>query len=184
MTKVLPSVADIPAGSIVTASELNAVGSAMAFLLDKPQALIEDTVGAQTVTNVSTGTKITFATKIYDTDGMYSSGATDRLTIQTPGYYKVNYNVDCVSGTPLSLNAWVLSTTGPNNPQGAGVTGQFWPGYMVPQSTVGMRVSAGGLWPQYLWPGDFLSLFAYAATNTSTTSNTNPSYLAVEWMSI
>lgn len=185
MTLVLPSVPDIPAGSIVTADQLNDIGSACTFLLNKPMALVFDSAGGQSVgTTYPPTANVSFASKYYDTDGIWSSGAPTKLTIQTPGFYKVWYTIVCASGTPLAVGAGLWETTGASNPAGSGVSiGPFWGTYVEPQSTTGARASCMGLWPVYLYAGDSLSLRAYAATNTTTTSNTNPSCLGVEWVS-
>lgn len=183
MTMTLPSVPDLDAGSIVTADDLNAIGAACTFLLDKPMALVYDSAGSQAASTTYPGTPVSFASKYYDTDGMWSSGSPRWLTIQTPGWYKVRYCVNTSGGTPASIGAGVVVSAGANNPAGFGtIFGPYWGSFEAPNSVGGARVSGGGLWPVYLYSADKIQLDLYASSATNT-SNTNPSTLGVEWVS-
>jgi hypothetical protein len=184
--KILPSVQPVPAGSIANASQLNAVAYACSFLLDKPIALVYDSAGSQALSTSLNGTVISFGSAYYNTDGMWSSGSPTKLTIQTPGYYKVSYGIHTQGGTlPTSLGGCVEEVTGASNPLGSSVTvGPYWGSFTVPGATVTAYCSNCGMWPFYLWPGDTLKILGYTATTSeSTTSVTQPSYFSAEWMS-
>lgn len=185
MTLVLPAIQDIPAGHIATATDLNQISTAAAFMLNKPIALVTDSVGGQAIgTTYPPTADISFGAKTFDTDGMWSSGTPTRLTAQTPGFYRFYYSVSSQSaGGPLHGGLWV--TTGSNNPAGSGVVlGPFWGTFSAAGTTVGTTTSGMGIVPFYLYQGDWVHVRAYAASGTMTTNTINASHLGLEWMSI
>jgi hypothetical protein len=103
---------------------------------------------------------------------MWTPANSARFTIQTPGWYKVSYgvNVGTVGGVFMTA---VRSTTGSNNPQGAGVNSNYyWAGAAnVVASSIAYPGSTGD-WPFYLYAGDYLSVFVKAATAGASTSGT------------
>ena len=167
MTMTLPTLPSIPAGSVATAEQLNAIGAACNFLLAKPIALVQDTVGGALLT--TGGTTVTYTTPaLIDPDGMWSASNTDRLTVQTPGWYRLAYMVNVNSTTGDASNAAAYSVTGPNNPQGSGHTsGAYWASYcdFYPGA-----LQSRGVWPFYLYPGDYIHVIAYCATGDTGTS--------------
>jgi hypothetical protein len=167
MSMTIPTLPSITAGYIVTPDDLNAIGSAAYFLLNKPMALIKQISAGQVIS--SSGTYISYGTStnviMFDTDGMYSTANGDRLTIQTPGWYKVSYTVTLKSTTNLASNAAVYSTSGPNNPIGSGVTSSaFWASYV---NYYPGAAASRGLWPFYLYEGDYIRVQAFAASGDS-----------------
>lgn len=153
MTMSIPTIPSMPAGHIATVSDMNALSAACTFLLTKPMAKVRDTAGGVNFT--TSGAVITYTTVDFDTDGMWSAGSPNRLTIQTPGWYKLRYMVN-QNGSSSATNAAAVGVTGSNNPAGSGLsTNMLWasysdsePGYM----------SGRGLWPFYLYAGDFIRL--------------------------
>lgn len=180
MALTIPTVPDLPAGHVVTAAELNACGAAVTFLLNKPVCRVHDGGTGATINN-GTMTSIAWSAQDIDTDSMFAPTSTD-IVIQTPGWYKVRYGVNCTGGTNL-ISTRVVSFTGPNNPQGSGIQSlAYWGGYCV-ISTTGAAGSSG-LWPFYLYAGDILNVQAVTNNTGVTMVTTNAaSFFAVEYVS-
>lgn len=176
MTMAIPTIPSLPAGHVVTLAEMQELAYAATFLLTKPIALIEQVANPQAI-NTSFGqlSNFSLAGVIYDTDTMWAVGTPGRLTINTPGWYKVRYavNVGTNGGT---FNTAIKSTTGSNNPQGSGVVSpMYWGAYTVqPASTFPVYCGAQGVWPQYLYAGDWIQIYMKAAASGSSTGLTAP----------
>jgi hypothetical protein len=160
------------------------LSAACTFLLGKPLAHVHDGAGAQAI-GIAT-TVISFNTKDFDTDGMWASGTNNRLTVQTPGWYKVRYGVSTSAVVGVTMNHSLRATTGPNNPAGNGIVGtQHWAGYNVIPSAGGVGAGgASGIWPFYLYIGDFLQVTSIAnATGASTDTTVATSFIDMEFVS-
>jgi hypothetical protein len=185
----IPTIPALPAGYVVQLADLQNLAAAETFALSKPMASVIDNTGGQAIT--TSFLAVTFTTVVFDLDGMWVGGSPKRLTVQTPGWYKVRYgiNVGTAGGT---YDTAVGSTTGSNNPLGAGVSSaKYWAGYAVPASGAVGWASASGDWPFYLYQGDFLSVFIKAAAAGTSTGITAPtgfaqggSYFSMELVSI
>jgi hypothetical protein len=185
----IPTIPALPAGYVVQLADLQNLAAAATFALGKPMSSVIDNTGAQAI-GVTFGV-VTFTTVVFDLDGMWAAGNPTRLTVQTPGWYKVRYgvNVGSVGGV---YNTAVESTTGPNNPQGSGIaSAKYWAGY---SNTVSGQVgvaAASGDWPFFLYQGDYLSVFVGAVATGSSTGTSVPagfsqggSYFSMELVSI
>lgn len=181
MAMTIPTIPSMPAGHIATASDMNQLSAAATFLLNKPAVRVHDAAGGLAIG--TSATVIPFNTKDFDTDGMWSSGANTLLTIQTPGRYYLSYGVSTRGGH--TINTKMRSTTGSNNPAGAGVvSGDHWAGFCPSIAAFSAAAGASGIWPFYLYAGDSLSVFALADTTGNTTDVViSGSYLALEWVS-
>jgi len=183
----IPVIPDLNAGQIAQVADLNAIASACTFLLAKPLARVHDAVGGQNPAVFTAGnppaTNIAFATVDLDTDGM--SGTSTKLTIHTPGWYKVRYGVNVsTAGAANHINTGVFSTTGANNPLGAGVVaGPFLPSWtlaVLPEGCAG----GSGIFPFYLYNLDFLQIRAGTETAVDTTGVTDAgSFFCLEFVS-
>jgi hypothetical protein len=186
MTMTIPTIPTMPAGYVVTASDMNNLAYGATFLLTKPIARVHD--GAGTLALTATSQLIPFNTMDIDTDGMWSSGANTKLTIQTPGFYKVSYMVDALGSSGSSpLNSYVQVTTGPNNPLGTGVGQPIqWGGYGSAGVALSFRVCAhaSGVIPFYMYAGDTVAIEAHSSTTGMTLSTSFPSYHCLELVSI
>jgi hypothetical protein len=189
MTMTIPTIPSLPAGYIVTPADLNNLAYCCTFLYTKPIARIRDAAGGQSIS--TSAISVNFATKDIDTDGMWSSSAPTKLTIQTPGWYKLRYAVAVTTGTTNRVNAQVKSTTGANNPQGSGVvSAAYWGAYTYAASGNTEYAGASGVWPFYLYAGDSLSVLALTdnGVNTAVTApssgNNGGSYFSLEYVSI
>lgn len=170
MALVLPTLPDIVAGQVVQASDLNAVGYAAQFMLNKPLSQARDN-NATGTTITTSGIVINFTVSDYDSDGMWNSGTPDRLTVQTPGWYKVRYAVSLTSTSGKATNAYLTSTTGPNNPAGSGhPSAAFWGSYcdQYPGACQGR-----GIWPFYLYAGDYMRITVICSSTDTLTKTTN-----------
>lgn len=185
MTMTIPTIPNMPAGYVAQAADLNNLAYAAQFLLTRPIARISDTSGTQTIG--TSAAAISFNTVTFDPDTMYNSGTPTRLTVQTPGFYKISYLVNAFSsGTSISMNAFATITTGTGNPAGSGVTTNCWAGGGAGGAT-GQRICARatGILPFYMYAGDFVTVSANAAATGNTLSvNSFNSFLALELVSI
>lgn len=188
----IPTIPALNAGHVVTLSEMQQLCSAANFLLSPPMTMVLDETGAQAIGLIGSPTTITFTNDLKDVDGAWSSGSPSRLTIQTPGWYKVRYVVNCLQvGSASPYCTYLTSTTGSNNPAGAGVvSSKYWGGYSVGIAGDHCYPGAAGIWPAYLYSGDYLQLFVYGNATGSSTSNagpaggtTNGSFLEIEYVS-
>lgn len=192
MSLTIPVIPSLPAGHVVTLSDMQALSAAATFLLAKPIVLIEQIASGQAITtSLSTLNNFTSGGVIYDTDSMWNSGTPSRLVVQTPGWYRACYAVNC-NTTGGTYTTCLRSTTGANNPQGAGVQSlNHWGGYAaVTASSLPGYAGASGLWPAYLYAGDYLQILMQAAAAGTSTGLTGPagsnnagSFFSMEWVS-
>jgi hypothetical protein len=185
----IPTIPSLPAGYVVQLADLQNLAAAETFALNKPMTSVIDNTGGQAIT--TSFAAVTFTTVVFDLDGMWVGGSPKRLTIQTPGWYKVRYGINIGTATVV-CNAAVGSTTGANNPLGAGVnSAKYWDGYADLASGTNGWASASGDWPFYLYQGDFLQVFIVASAAGSSTATGAPtgfaqggSYFSLELVSI
>jgi hypothetical protein len=166
----IPTIPSLPAGGVVQLTDLQNLAAAATFALTKPVVYAVDNTGGQAIT--TSFLAIPFTTTFFDTDSMWSAGSATRFTVNTPGWYKVSYgvNVGTVGGVFMTA---VRSTTGSNNPQGAGVNSSYyWAGAANVVASSIAYPGATGDWPFYLYAGDYLSVFVKAATAGASTSGT------------
>lgn len=178
----------MPAGHVATLADMQNLTAAVTFLLNRPMTRVRDATGGVSI--LTTATTVTFTTADFDTDGMWNSGNPDRLTIQTPGWYRVRYAVTC--GTAMTYSSQVVSVTGANNPRGSGITSSpRWSGYGNTNGGISCRPRGCGIWPAYLYAGDFLKVQIFGSTTGGTTGTGAPgvatlggSYFSLEYVSI
>lgn len=184
-----PTIPTLPAGSVAQLADMQNLQYAAAFALGKPCTRIIDTTGGQAIGTAFAA--VNFVSASFDVDGMFNTANKSRLTAQTPGWYKLRYaiNVGTVGGV---FNTYAQSTTGANNPQGAGInSAPHWMGYAdVVAGNFGWA-GASGVWPFFLYAGDYLQVFISAAATGASTGTTAPgsttdgySYLSLEYVSI
>lgn len=186
----IPKIPNLPAGYTVQLADMQNLAAAATFLLNKPMTRIRDTSGGQSIT--TSPAAVTFSVADLDIDGMWNVSNPTRLTVQTPGWYRALYSVNC-GGTTMSYTSWITSTTGANNPAGAGVVSlPYWGGYaQVPGSLQAARPRGFGIWPFYLYAADYLQVMIQGSTTGASTATTAPgsataggSYFSLELVSI
>lgn len=177
----IPVLTPMPAGYVVQPADMNALASACTFLLNRPMTKVRDATGGQSLTAV-TQNAVTFTVADFDADGMWNAGAATRLTIQTPGFYKFRAGVN-VNNSGVFQNCYLISTSGTNNPAGAGIqSNQHWAGYSLGGVTVYSGVS--GIWPVYLYALDYIQLFCYPQSTVTQGISNQGSYLSMEYVSV
>lgn len=185
----IPTIPPLPAGYVVQLADLQNLAYACTFALTKPMTRVIDTAGGQAI-GTSYGA-VQFVSTSFDVDGMWNAANPKQLTVQTPGWYKLRYgvNVGTVGGV---FNTYATSTTGSNNPQGAGVvSAPYWGGYSDSNAANFGLACASGLWPFFLYAGDFVQVLISAAATGASTGTTGPgsttdaySYFSLEYVSI
>lgn len=182
MTMTVPTVPQMPAGTIATSAQMNQLSACCSFLLGKPIARVVATTGGRAI--AGTASPIQFDVASFDPDGMWNIANPTRLTIQTPGWYKVRYSIVTVNSA--IFNTYVNSTSGSNNPVGAGVTSfSYLPGYGNGGSIglSGVASGASGLWPYYLYALDYLVITALPSAATTTSVSPIGSSFSLEYVS-
>lgn len=186
----IPTIPSLPAGYIVQLADLQNLEYACNFALTKPMTRIIDTAGGHAI-----GTSyaaVQFSTTSFDVDGMWNAANPKQLTVQTPGWYKLRYGINVGSVGGITFNTYVTSTTGSNNPQGSGITSApYWAGYAdVGVGNFGFPCSSG-LWPFFLYAGDFVQVLIEASATGASTGTAGPgsttdaySYFSLEYVSI
>lgn len=185
----IPTFPSLPAGYVVQLTDLEDLAYAATFALTKPMTKVVDNTGGQAVT--TSYLAMTFSAAVFDLDGMWTGGSPKRLTVQTPGWYKVRYGINFGTNGGV-YNTAVASTTGSNNPLGSGVqSAKYWGGYCDENASAIGWATASGDWPFYLYQGDFVQVFIQAAATGSSTGTTAPvaatnggSYFSLELVSI
>jgi hypothetical protein len=80
-----------------------------------------------------------------------------------------------------SFNAWVAGAGGPNNPK-VGSAASEWGSFSYGVSALA-AAGCSGLWPYYLYQGDYLQIYAQYSGGTTTTSTTDSgSFFSMEWV--
>lgn len=187
MSMTIPVIPAMPAGYIATAADMNNLAYGAQFLLNKPMARVHDTAGGLAI--ATTGTDIVYGAADFDTDGMWNIASNTRLTVQTPGFYKVEYwiSLTVASGSTINANASCFVTTGSNNPAGSGVATECYAGYGAGGAASGGRVGtrASGVVPFFMYAGDWIKVRGIgAATGLSTSTGMVASWLSLELVSI
>jgi hypothetical protein len=182
MALTIPVIPDLPAGHIATAAEMNQLASAATFLLGKPLVRVFDGTGGYSIASPM----LCWDTKSYDTDAMWSSVNKDRLTVQTPGWYKFWCGIT-TNGAASSVEFFMRSTTGSNNPLGSGInsTSNWEAATVSTSSSPFSAIRVSGIWPYYMYSGDYLTVRGIqtgAASNTYITG-VPASFFAMEWVS-
>ena len=168
----IPTIPNLPAGYVVQLADLQNLAAAATFALAKPMTMVIDNTGGAAIT--TSFAAVGFTTVVFDTDSMWNAGSVKRLTVQTPGWYKVRYGVNMGTNGGV-YNTAVGSTTGSNNPSGSGVlSAKYWAGYCDEAAASVGWATASGDWPFYLYQGDFLQVFVEAAATGSSTGITAP----------
>lgn len=108
----LPDITKWNAGVAHDEVMFNAVSDTLNFLLNPPECSVQQT-SAQTIpTGTTTATAVVFDTLNTDNDSMWDSGDPTVLTIQTPGWYEIEWAVSWAtksSDTTLRMQALYLA---------------------------------------------------------------------------
>lgn len=161
----------IGAGHVVKAADMNAIEDCVTFLYNKPICRIHATSN-QTVSTLSfPGTILNFDVADFDPDGMFNLSNPGRLTIQTPGWYRMMYSVNGGTTGTAVIDTSIIGTTGPNNPEGSGfpigggssitTENAFWAGYTVNDAPG--CAGGGGIFPFFLYQGDYVQVYAWSS---------------------
>ena len=119
MAKTYNTIPSVSTGDVYTASAHNNIVTNVNNYRVPPAASVFITADVSPYTN---NAAMAWTSTAYDTDGMYSAGATDRLTVQTPGLYYINAN-GSINGTGLTQAFLYINVNGTNKYAGTfGIT--------------------------------------------------------------
>lgn len=169
----IPSIPSLSAGEIATADAMNQIASAVRFGLSASSggapawSLMQST--AQSLPTA--GTTIKWDTKLVDNDGVWASSNNSQVTIVTPGYYAIDWNVGMATGTASwALQCWAQVVTTANNPYypSREFPFQFTSLYQVAVTSTGLYANSGGLVPLWCNTGDIIQIQATPSVAIST----------------
>lgn len=173
----VPALPSLPAGYLAQPADMNGLAAVAQFFINgKPFAQTR-----ASTTQAFTGgvlTVVTFGTKTFDNDGMFSAGF-NGLTVQTNGWYRVSYAI------PLAgiSDGVAQVTTGANNPAGSGITQQAWPANEGKAAGSQYSVAhAAGTFPNYLYALDQMQVLVSLASANSSVTTDFAAWLALEWI--
>lgn len=177
-----PTVPMQHAGEVAASSDLNAMATAAAFLLQgKPK-----TIAIGTTSQAFTGAFfITWASAVVDDDGMFTSVGGEFLTVQRVGIYAAYYTCVFTNATSWA-QPFLYMQAGANNPIAASGT-QIWSGTTAWNSLQSMpsgtyaTIDGGGLIPVTLYPGDGIGVAVDVGAAGATGGATTPTVLTVRW---
>lgn len=108
----LPDISMWNAGSEHDEDSFNAVSYALDFLLEPPEAEINQTATQSIPTGSTTATPVTFHSATKDNDDMWDSATPTYLTVQTPGWYEAEWAVSWAAKTDETLRSQALYLNG------------------------------------------------------------------------
>ncbi len=195
----LPTLPSMPAGYVAQAADMNNLAACASFLLSKPYARIQDVNGGDTFNstastlslNITASTVGVAGSGQLDNDSMTIFGSSTNITglqVNTPGWYKFHFGVCGSPSVAMSGVAWAESVTGPNNPLGAGISSaRHWATGLSFSGTTIAVCNGGGLWPLYMYAGDYWEVFCQVNTGTLTAAinaNLGESFFEAEFVSM
>jgi hypothetical protein len=187
MGATIPAVPVENAGTVSASADWNAWGSAASFLLKSASGslpmffLMSSTAQTWTTSGVPVNWSNTAAV-FKDNDSGFSSGTPNRYTIQTAGYWTFTYAIN--GGTSsTNLATYFQVTTSAANPYNPSATVQFCFNDKKSFAAQGSNNCSGSLCPIYLFPADFVQVFA--VTSATSTEGSSPfSQFTGQWVSM
>lgn len=161
------------AGTIAASADMNANANTALFNIRPPMIIANASASSGQSFTAGTAAPINWATLERDTDGFWSPTALSRLTVQTPGFYKIRWSIPYnAAGSNLGVYAQVTTYT--NNPLGSGLTYACWFSWCGAQTGVNPANSGGGIIPVELWPGDYVQLYGTMGAASTLLTSTTP----------
>lgn len=108
----LPDIESWSAGSAHDETTFNAVSDALNFLLNPPEAKVVQTAAQSIPNGTATATPITWSSVVFDNDDMWDSSTPTILTIQTPGWYEVEWALAFAGRADALLRSGALYLNG------------------------------------------------------------------------
>lgn len=178
----LPSLQPWSAGMEHDEDAFNAVTYALNFLLDPPECRVNQT-STQSIPNVSPVTYLTFNSASKDNDGMWDSGHPTYITIQTSGWYEIEWAVCWATKADTTLRAQPLMVNGAT----ALSAGYAYNSYL---NTGGTNPQTSWSYDMFLSEGDQLAIGVVQLTGASLSTASSGSiknqqtFLHVRWASL
>jgi len=89
----LPTLSQWDAGMEHDEDAFNEVSYALSFLLNPPEIVVKQTAAQSIASGTTNLVAITFDTLTKDNDSMWAAGTPTIVTVQTPGWYEIEYAV-------------------------------------------------------------------------------------------
>jgi hypothetical protein len=179
----LPDISAWNAGQEHDEAEFNDLSYALSFLLNPPECVVQQTAVQAIPNGTTTATAVRWDAAVKDNDGMFDASTPTYITIQTPGWYEIEWAVSwgtkadaTIRIQPLFLNgAYGIGSAIAYNEYGndSGTTPQVWMVYdtflnVGDQLAVGLMQSSG----------------ANLNTASSATLQDQQTFLHVRWASL
>ena len=181
---IVPSVSIWNAGFQHDVVSFQAISDALNFLLDPPECEVNQTTTQSIATGLTTATAVSFNSATTDNDGMWDSAHPTYITIQTPGWYEVEWAVSWATKSTdttirtqalyLNQSFGIAAAIAYNDyVNDSGTTPQIWQSYDLFLAT-GDKLSVG------LMQNTGTSL----STASSATLKDQQTFLRVRWASL
>lgn len=172
------------AGKLATSPDMNALANAALFLRRPPMVIAQSATGGtgQAFTGGSQAA-VQWSSLQRDTDGFYSPSQNTRLTVQTPGIYKVRYSAP-FAPAGVSCQGMVRITTGANNPAGAGVQTSFWYSMASVSGSLTGLINGGGVLPVFLYVLDYIEIMLTVNTTSNMPTTPQPAIVSMRMVSL
>ena len=176
MAKTYTTIPTFTAGAILTAAQMNQIGTTLNNTTVPPLARVRRS-SSQNVPN-ATDTVLSWTDLDFDTDSMWSGAAPDRLTITTTGIYLVTATVSFIASSTGERIAYIIK-----NGSGATRFGQMRIGANATANETTLSVSA---FVDIATSGDYIGVGVYQSAGTGTAtvlgSGTSPTNLSVQFI--
>lgn len=180
----LPDISRWNAGAEHDEDMFNDVSYALNFLLEPPECRVDQTSTQAIATGVTTATAVTFQSAAFDTDGMWDVAHPTYITINTPGWYEVEFAVSwATKTTDTTLRIQSLYLNGDFAINSSICYGEF-----INDSVTTPQISQS--YDMFLSDGDQLSLGLMQNTGSSLSTASSASvkdqltFLRVRWASL
>lgn len=173
------------AGDQLAEDEFNELEYAHAFLLNPPECIIYQNI----VQTVSTGSPVeasdmlmlvdTEAAASSGTTKMWDSGAATRITIQTPGWYEIEY-----------ASAWAVSATNDRRARWVSINNLGFAGEYDEIASASIANEGRNMIEWFMNTGDYLKLGIYQSSGSDKTTQVTGvpwnrrCYLRAKWVSL
>lgn len=179
----VPTVPTDHAGMIMPSADLNSLVSAAQWSMaingsGRPFFWLAK---SSTQSLTTSPAAVTWSSAVIDTDSGWSSSHSSQYTVQTAGYWHIDWSVG-VSTTDVELICFAEVVTGSSNPFNPSATIEFQYERSASGSGVAVHYSNGGLCPIYLVSGDYIQIMAESASSATTASNPYPTFSG-QWVS-
>lgn len=172
------------AGRLATSADMNSLAQTALYLRRPPMVVAQSATSGtgQSMTSTPAGVQFTGGV-LRDTDGFFAPANNTRLTVRTPGFYRVRYSVP-FDVAAQNCQCMARVTTGSNNPAGAGVTSSWWYAWAGAANSINGCACGGGIIPVYLYVLDYVEILQNVVTTSNMPVTPQPAIASLRMVSL